>query len=189
LKNDFAVLSTKNQYRENYRSIRSSLSDFRRNEASNSCFTFFSSSFTDSKKVLSFASKTEELNLWPLNDFLASRKQLVLPKVSGDSLEIYKVDSTDTLIRSYSSILEPDPALCEIASLHEIDIILVPGLCFDENFSRIGYGKGHYDRLIPLIRKSSPKVAIFGVGFKEQLSKTPLEIQSHDAPLDNIFLF
>lgn len=189
MKNELISLPTKKQYRENYRSIRSSLSDQRRYEASNSCFTFFFSSFTEDIKVLSYASKSEELNLWKLNDLLASRKQLLLPKVSEGSLEIYKVDSTETLIKSYCSIHEPDPALCEKANLKEIDIILVPGLCFDENFSRIGYGKGHYDRIIPVVRKMNPKVAIFGVGFKEQLSKSPFEMESHDAPLDNLFLF
>jgi 5-formyltetrahydrofolate cyclo-ligase len=31
----------------------------------------------------------------------------------------------------------------------EIDLVLVPGLCFDRSGTRLGYGKGHYDRLLP----------------------------------------
>lgn len=181
--------STKEEIREHYRSIRSSLSDDRKNEASKACFTFFSSSFTEPVQILSFASKISEINLWLLNELLASKGQLILPKVNEDSLEIYKVVDCSSLIKSSFSILEPNPSTCKKANWNEITIVLVPGLCFDKNFARIGYGKGHYDRLLPKIRKANPKVSIWGIGFKELFSNTDLEMESHDAPLDKIFLF
>lgn len=41
-----------------------------------------------------------------------------------------------------------------------IDIALVPGLCFDERGTRLGYGRGYYDRLLPKLREDVPLVGI-----------------------------
>jgi 5-formyltetrahydrofolate cyclo-ligase len=45
-------------------------------------------------------------------------------------------------------ILEPDAARCPPATPAEIDFILVPGLVFDPDGGRVGYGAGYYDRLL-----------------------------------------
>lgn len=45
-----------------------------------------------------------------------------------------------------------DPAL--------IDLALVPGLCFSLKGERIGYGKGYYDRLLPVLRPNAPRVGV-----------------------------
>lgn len=42
----------------------------------------------------------------------------------------------------------------------EVDLALVPGLCFDQRGTRLGYGLGYYDRLLPKLRKGVPLVGI-----------------------------
>lgn len=42
----------------------------------------------------------------------------------------------------------------------EIDIVLVPLLCFDENGHRVGYGKGMYDRFLARCRSDCLKVGL-----------------------------
>ncbi len=135
--------------------------------------------------VVSFASKPFELNLWPLNAWLKKQGRLLLPKVERKGLSIYKVRSYQDLKLSSFGIQEPDSSSCEKISPEETSlIVLVPALCFDENFHRIGYGKGHYDQFLLTLSEAE----IWGIGFKEQqLSAIPVE--SHDFAMDEVFLF
>ncbi len=55
--------------------------------------------------------------------------------------------------------LEPGVAQPLVAP-HEVDLFLVPGLAFDPSGTRLGYGKGFYDRLLPLAR---PGAALVGI--------------------------
>ena len=64
----------------------------RKEEASKAACSFLLEQFkTNDTKVLSFASKPFELNLWPLNTWLAEQNRLVLPKVENGALNIYEV--------------------------------------------------------------------------------------------------
>lgn len=68
-------------------------------------------------------------------------------------------------------------------ALKEISIALVPGVGFDLESHRLGYGKGFYDKLL--------KDTLFlkwGVGFHEQLVEK-LPIEAHDVKLDAVYLF
>jgi 5-formyltetrahydrofolate cyclo-ligase len=63
-------------------------------------------------------------------------------------------------------------------SANEIDLILVPGIAFDEGGRRIGRGKGYYDRLLTHVRGLK-----CGVAFDCQV-ETDLPSESHDISVD-----
>ena len=68
-------------------------------------------------------------------------------------------------------------------ALKDISIALVPGIGFDLQGHRLGYGKGFYDKLL--------KDTLFlkwGLGFHEQLVEK-LPIETHDVKLDAVYLF
>jgi 5-formyltetrahydrofolate cyclo-ligase len=60
----------------------------------------------------------------------------------------------------------------------EVDVILVPGLAFDERGHRIGYGRAFYDRLLP----SMPQAFRVGLAYDFQLVME-LPNDPHDIPM------
>lgn len=47
----------------------------------------------------------------------------------------------------------------------KIDLVVVPGLAFDERGYRIGFGAGYYDRFLP----SCPQAKLFGLAYEIQI--------------------
>lgn len=161
---------------------RASLSLARREEAAHALYEKITSFVQDFSLVLSFANIGSEIDLWEVNAFLAQENKLVLPRVVDGELKLFEISSFDDLEKGFSNILEPKETSREV-SLHEIDCALVPGLGFDRLYNRIGYGKGHYDRLLKDFRNVK-----IGVGFTEQLvDEIPAE--EHDQKLDQLLLF
>jgi 5-formyltetrahydrofolate cyclo-ligase len=58
------------------------------------------------------------------------------------------------------------PAVLAPVPVHRVDLVTVPGLAFDLEGHRLGYGGGHYDRLLHRLRDDALKV---GVGFDVQV--------------------
>ena len=64
-------------------------------------------------------------------------------------------------------ILEPDRGAPEVP-LERIDLFLVPGLAFDGQGHRLGFGGGYYDEIGALLRAAGRGLMI-GLGFDFQL--------------------
>jgi len=177
-------LLSKSELRKVFAQKRNHLSPQRRKNASESLKKTFIPHLETFSNVLSFASMAHEINLTDLNIYLCKKKKLFLPRICENNLWIYQVDELKDLKKSSLSFLEPDPNKCRLVELNEISSILVPGLVFDKHCNRLGYGKGHYDRLLSQI-----EAPCFGIGFFEQLSATPLPQEEHDKPLYKLYLF
>jgi len=143
------------------------------------------------RTVLSFHSLPEELDMTWINQILAQEGKLHLPKVQDCNLmQIYQVKNLSSeLLRSKWGLFEPDPSKCLLTDIKNIDCILVPGLGFDKDHHRIGYGKGHYDQLLSHRMEYSSFPATIGIGFKEQFCTYGLPTEPHDISLDNLKLF
>lgn len=109
-------------------------------------------------------------------------KEVYLPVVEGDNLRIRLFEGAAAMVAGESfAIPEPSEDSPE-ASIDDMDLAVVPGVAFDAQCSRMGRGKGYYDRLLSAATKEGRPYTI-GVCFDFQLvPKVPVE--ECDKPLD-----
>ncbi len=110
---------------------------------------------------------------------LAAGKTVVAPRVdpSARMLRLFRILDLDRDIEpGYRGIPEPR-ATCDAVPLHAIDWILTPGVGFDASGRRLGYGGGYYDRLLPLLPGTAPRVAgAFEIQVVERVPAAPHDI-------------
>src|SRR3972149_3516983 len=106
----------KKNLREFFQNRRQALSPQRRREAAEAFYLKGIEIARSFPFILSFSPMHEELNLNLLNDFLALKGKLWLPKVSGDQLEIYHVEDLENDVTPSSwEILETIHVRCQKA--------------------------------------------------------------------------
>jgi 5-formyltetrahydrofolate cyclo-ligase len=105
-------------------------------------------------------------------------KSVVYPRVRGSDLDFVAVEALEELASGTFGVLEPlGDALVAPGAL---DMVLVPGVAFDLQGNRLGYGKGFYDRVLCGTRRPA---LVVGLCFEFQLVDR-LPIEEHDACLD-----
>lgn len=134
--------------------------------------------------VLSYSSFQDELDTSLLNQELIKNFSLVLPKLDNNTLTLYQVTSLDQLLPHPYGFLEPDPLLCTQVHPSALTLAFIPGLAFDKQFHRLGFGFGCYDKLLIQVPSHIPTL---GLGFKEQLVAN-LPIDQHDVALTGLRL-
>ncbi len=106
-------------------------------------------------------------------------KQIVLPVVSNNILELRIYSDPDDLAIGSYGILEPTGTL--FTNYNAIDLAIIPGMAFDSNNNRLGRGKGYYDKLLPMLKATKA-----GVCFPFQiLDEIPTE--EFDVKMDLVF--
>ena len=134
--------------------------------------------FMNARTVVGFSAIHKELDPLPLlQNARAAGKRVGLPRVDGERLELHEVDDLASLVPGAFGVSEPNESAPRIAP-QEVDLVLVPGLAFDPRGHRLGYGRGFYDRLLPLLTRAF-SVAL---GYDFQLvAELPNEL--HDVPV------
>ncbi len=131
------------------------------------------------RRVALFYPMATEPEITPLWE---SAKAFAYPRIEGESLRFFHVESPSALLASRWNLMEPPPAPEAEWSLHEIDLLLVPGVAFTLRGERMGHGRGYYDRALAL---PGPRPVTLGICFKEQLVPT-LPLEPHDRPVDHL---
>lgn len=92
---------------------------------------------------------------------LSADKKVYFPKVvAAGIMNFYQVKApAQDLCSGYMGILEPDTSRCDAAQCTP-DIIIMPGVGFDNNLNRLGYGGGFYDRYLERLSDDTVKIAI-----------------------------
>lgn len=101
----------------------------------------------------------------------AENKRVAVPKIVGKEMKFFYITSLEEdLEDGFFGIREPrevNPALEEEA------LMFMPGVAFDEERHRIGYGGGYYDRFL----EAHPRFTTVALAFEFQVRKeVPFEV-------------
>jgi 5,10-methenyltetrahydrofolate synthetase len=113
-------------------------------------------------------------------DALQQGKRVACPRVvrSPARLEHYEIRSLAELVESPRGLWEPDPARARPIAPAAIDVVLVPGIAFDRQGHRIGFGAGYYDRFLAAV--AAPKIGLaYSLQIVERVPHSP-----RDVPVD-----
>lgn len=115
--------------------------------------------------------------------FLNNHKVVCLPKViNGRDMCFIKINSLQELELGRFNLHEPLYDESNIIKASNIELFIIPGLAFDTDKNRLGYGKGYYDRYLYTLKTHK-----IGVTFKElYLHSMKIPADSHDVKMDEI---
>ena len=105
--------------------------------------------FISSHRVLLYYSLKDEVDTHSFIEKWYRQKEIILPVVTGDDLELRVYRGKESLEKGAYGILEPTGE--KFTNFTSIDLAIIPGVAFDKEGNRLGRGKGYYDRLLPKI--------------------------------------
>jgi 5-formyltetrahydrofolate cyclo-ligase len=97
-----------------------------------------------------------------INYSLKAGKRVCVPKVISlrEGMRAVEIASFSELRKGSLGILEPEYTEDRNISPMGIDLLLMPGVAFDRQGGRVGYGGGFYDRFLMKVRPGTPKIAL-----------------------------
>ncbi|MCM1540315.1 MAG: 5-formyltetrahydrofolate cyclo-ligase [Blautia sp.] len=106
-----------------------------------------------------------------IREALAAGKKVFLPRVEGEDMAFYRIHDLAELAQGYKGIPEPrgDTERYCGGGQAERTLLLMPGVAFDKNRNRLGYGKGFYDRFLAAYPELQPRS--IAVGYQCQLEE------------------
>lgn len=136
--------------------------------------------FHTSDTICVYFSLTDEVATHAfISDLLKDGKTICIPKITDSSLSLYKITTFSDLEISKLGIHEPVHTSNQISG-EQVDAFIIPGIAFDRYGTRIGWGKGYYDKLLTSV--TQPKI---GLAFSEQIFPL-LPRENHDIVMDII---
>jgi len=113
-------------------------------------------------------------------------KTIAVPRVMPGAereLKFYEIHNISEDIEfGYKGIPEPKAGILKTVEPSDIDLAVIPGVAFDMERHRIGYGAGYYDRFLLKLRKDCFKI---GVAFNMQILNT-IPYDEYDIPMDMV---
>lgn len=109
-------------------------------------------------------------------------KVVAVPKCEpkAKKLHFYKLESYDQLEKVYYGLLEPNPEQSTPIDKNDIELLIVPGVVYNQEGYRIGFGGGFYDRF--LVDFKNEMVSLLST---YQLAEDIL-VESHDIPVNHM---
>ncbi len=118
-------------------------------------------------------------------------RRIVIPYCTQDeqgqnALGLWLLEDYNELVSGAWDILEPPRFRWgesnKHVGIHELDLIVVPGVGFDRNGGRLGNGAGFYDHLLAQVHQNT---LLIGICFEAQLLEK-IEMEEHDVYMDRV---
>ena len=136
------------------------------------------------ENILTYVSFGSEINTNPIiKDALQRGKYVGVPRIDQKTMNFYQIQDLEELSHGFYGILEPDDTHIEMFEPKSA-LVIVPGLVFDRNMNRIGYGGGYYDRF--LSRPFAQNYLKIAFAFEFQVMDELPFVDPYDVPLDKI---
>ncbi|MFO8191535.1 MAG: 5-formyltetrahydrofolate cyclo-ligase [Bacillota bacterium] len=143
-------------------------------------------SYQNAETVMFFISFGSEVVTRPMVErAIEEGKATLAPKAKPKSRELVPsriLNWGEDLASGIYGIPEPKEEKLRSYPPDAIDLLIVPGVAFDHNGNRLGYGGGYYDRFFPLLKSKVPLVAL---AFEIQIVPS-VPVESWDRAVDLI---
>ena len=136
------------------------------------------SSFREAEVVMLYYPVHNEVDLRPLLTKYEGQKTFLLPVTHRRSMEVRPYDGEDMMRKGRLGVPEPQTPTYN----GHIDLILVPGVVFDQHCHRIGRGGGYYDKFL----RKHPHSKKIGVCYAFQLKKHSVPHTWRDHKMDRV---
>ncbi|MFH1641393.1 MAG: 5-formyltetrahydrofolate cyclo-ligase [Nanoarchaeota archaeon] len=134
--------------------------------------------YKKARKIMAYVSFGTEVDTHSIIKEALKEKIVAVPKIKGWEMIPCRIDDFSELnFKNRYGILEPDDFK---KKMDDVDLVIVPGVAFDKEGNRIGYGGGYYDTFL-----KNSKAKKIGIAFDMQIvDKIPAE--KHDIKVDKI---
>ena len=139
-----------------------------------------SEAYKNAKTIYGYLPYNQEVRTVPmLEQALKDGKKVAVPKVYGDEMKFLYLDDLTKVSKGYAGI--PEPIADGPVADDETALVLMPGLAFDPQGHRIGYGGGFYDKFLA----AEPNHPTLALCYEFQLLPE-LDTEEHDIPVDTV---
>lgn len=139
-----------------------------------------SEAYKTAKTIYGYLPYNQEVRTVPmLEQALKDGKKVAVPKVYGDEMKFLYLDDLTQVAKGYAGI--PEPIADEPVADDETALVLMPGLAFDPQGHRIGYGGGFYDKFLA----AEPNHPTLALCYEFQMLPQ-LHTEEHDIPVDTV---
>ena len=138
-----------------------------------------SEAYKNAKSIYGYLPYNQEVRTTAmLEQAIRDGKRVAVPKCYGDEMRFIWMDDLSQVEKGYAGIPEPidDSPIADDADA----LVLMPGLAFDPQGHRIGYGGGFYDKF--LAKESHPTLALC---YDFQMLDH-LDTEEFDIPVDTV---
>ena len=139
-----------------------------------------SEAYKNAKTIYGYLPYNQEVRTVPmLEQALRDGKRVAVPKCYGDEMKFIFMDDLSKVEKGYANI--PEPIANEPIADDTTALVLMPGLAFDKEGHRIGYGGGFYDKFL----EAEPNHPTLALCYAFQMLPH-LETEAHDIPVDYV---